>query len=197
MPDIHYSQTFSSRKILKPEVEKQRRDRINRSLEEMRLLLCQLTGDQKLPKMEKAEILELAVIYIRNVTRMKTHDQSEWVTPGEKMYLSGFRECLDRTEDFISDISPKARALFLDNLQTHLQQRLHFPQQVGGPGREHEEDLMSSGSELSPVMDCSISRDDLTLCTPPTSIGSESGSPPAWLPTSPPNLPFYIWRPWP
>ncbi|KAE8620377.1 hypothetical protein XENTR_v10010213 [Xenopus tropicalis] len=205
MPDMEYSDTFPSRKILKPVVEKQRRDRINRSLEEMRVLLLKLTGNQKLqnPKMEKAEILELAVIYIRNVTHMKTHDASQWVSPAEKLYLSGFRECLDRTEDFISEISPKARAVFLDNLQTHLQQRLHFPTQVGlgGPGRDHEEDLMSSGNGLSPIMDYSISRDDLSLCTPPSSLSSESGSPQQWLPASPPNqheqAPFYIWRPWP
>nr|AAI30111.1 Unknown (protein for MGC:160633) [Xenopus laevis] len=203
MPDMEYTDTFPSRKILKPVVEKQRRDRINRSLGEMRILLFQLTGNQKLqnPKMEKAEILELAVIYIRNVTRMKTHDPNKWASPAEKMYVSGFRECLDRTEDFISEISPKARAVFLDNLQTHLQQRLLLPQQVGGPGGDHEEDLMSNGSELSPIMDYSISRDELSLCTPSSSLGSESGSPPAWLPSSPPNPheqpPLYIWRPWP
>uniref|UniRef100_A0A2K5Z402 BHLH domain-containing protein n=1 Tax=Mandrillus leucophaeus TaxID=9568 RepID=A0A2K5Z402_MANLE len=47
--------------MLKPLVEKRRRDRINRSLEELRLLLLNLRN----PKLEKAEILEFAVGYLR------------------------------------------------------------------------------------------------------------------------------------
>ncbi|XP_069841304.1 transcription factor HES-7 [Dendropsophus ebraccatus] len=205
MPDMECSEAFPSRKILKPVVEKQRRDRINRSLDEMRVLLLRLTGNQKLrnPKMEKAEILELAVIYVQNVTRMKTHEPPRWVTPAEKFYLSGFRDCLDRTEDFIQDISPTAKARFLDELQTHLQHRLRFPKQLnlGGQAGGREEDMSSDGN-TSPH---SIGG-DVSPYSPPIS-GSERGSPPSWLSSSPPNSRefqndhnhsnTYLWRPWP
>ncbi|MXQ89378.1 hypothetical protein E5288_WYG000922 [Bos mutus] len=63
--------------MLKPLVEKRRRDRINRSLEELRLLLLERTRDQNLrnPKLEKAEILEFAVGYLRERSRVEPPGQ--------------------------------------------------------------------------------------------------------------------------
>ncbi|KAM4749215.1 transcription factor HES-7-like [Rhinophrynus dorsalis] len=174
MPDMQCTEPFPSRKVLKPVVEKQRRDRINRSLEEMRILLLKLTGNQKLrnPKMEKAEILEIAVIYIGNVTRTRTHDPQRWVSPAEKFYLSGFRDCLDRTEDFMNDVNPVAKSRFLDSLQNHLQHRLRFPKQLNLCGQE--DNLSSSGNEHSTSMDSSTFRDDLSLCSPSNLMSSDN-----------------------
>ncbi|XP_018420317.1 PREDICTED: transcription factor HES-7-like [Nanorana parkeri] len=204
MPDMECAEAFPSRKVLKPVVEKQRRDRINRSLDEMRVLLLKLTGNQKLcnPKMEKAEILELAVIYVRNIMRTKSHDPHRWVSPAEKFYLTGFRDCLDRTEDFIHDISPTAKARFLGDLQTHLQHKLRFPKQLNlySQAGKRDENLSSDGN-ISPGSTLEVS-----LCSPSLS-GSESGSPPSWMPSSSPNpaayqmeqnhASTYVWRPWP
>ncbi|MCI4394159.1 hypothetical protein PGIGA_G00165610 [Pangasianodon gigas] len=57
----------ASRRVLKPVIEKKRRDRINQRLDELRTLLLDNTLDSRLqnPKLEKAEILELTVEYIR------------------------------------------------------------------------------------------------------------------------------------
>ncbi|KTG17082.1 hypothetical protein cypCar_00000176, partial [Cyprinus carpio] len=56
---------------LKPVVKKKRRDRIDHNLEALRDLLFKNTTDTCLqnPKMEKAEILDLAVQYIKKTTR--------------------------------------------------------------------------------------------------------------------------------
>ncbi|XP_073695660.1 hairy-related 1 [Garra rufa] len=56
-----------TKRILKPVIEKKRRDRINQRLDELRTLLLDNTLDSRLqnPKLEKAEILELTVEYIR------------------------------------------------------------------------------------------------------------------------------------
>uniref|UniRef100_A0A3B3RWT0 Hairy-related 1 n=1 Tax=Paramormyrops kingsleyae TaxID=1676925 RepID=A0A3B3RWT0_9TELE len=55
---------------MKPLIEKKRRDRMNHSLDELRTLLLSHTLDTRLrnPKLEKAEILELAVEYLRKRT---------------------------------------------------------------------------------------------------------------------------------
>ncbi|XP_058654184.1 hairy-related 11 isoform X2 [Onychostoma macrolepis] len=60
-------------KRLKPVIEKKRRDRINHNLDALRDLLFKNTADTRLqnPKLEKAEILDLAVQYIKK-TRRKT-----------------------------------------------------------------------------------------------------------------------------
>ncbi|XP_034503166.1 transcription factor HES-7 [Ailuropoda melanoleuca] len=96
-------------KMLKPLVEKRRRDRINRSLEELRLLLLERTRDQNLrnPKLEKAEILEFAVGYLRERSRVEPPGVPQ--SPAQdaealaSCYLSGFRECLLRLAAFKSN----------------------------------------------------------------------------------------------
>ncbi|XP_030042295.1 transcription factor HES-7 [Microcaecilia unicolor] len=115
---------MSVAKILKPVMEKRRRERINQSLEELRLLLLQITGDQKLqnPKLEKAEILELTVHYLRGKARLKP----DGAASGEKnsaeiCYLSGFRECLLRMSFFLKELEPSIQRRFLESLQAHMQ----------------------------------------------------------------------------
>ncbi|KAL4659963.1 transcription factor HES-7.1-B-like [Arapaima gigas] len=69
MKTVAGEQTYSSelKKISKPEMEKRRRNRINHSLETLRLLLLENTNNEKLrnPKVEKAEILESVVEFLK------------------------------------------------------------------------------------------------------------------------------------
>uniref|UniRef100_A0A3B1JE21 Hairy-related 1 n=1 Tax=Astyanax mexicanus TaxID=7994 RepID=A0A3B1JE21_ASTMX len=67
----------ASKRILKPVIEKKRRDRINQRLDELRTLLLDNTLDSRLqnPKLEKAEILELTVDYIRKRSSIGTESK--------------------------------------------------------------------------------------------------------------------------
>ncbi|XP_074839216.1 uncharacterized protein LOC142005937 [Carettochelys insculpta] len=58
----------AEKKVLKPLMEKRRRDRMNRSLERLRILLLEVTRDERLknPKVEKAEILQTTVHFLRS-----------------------------------------------------------------------------------------------------------------------------------
>ncbi|XP_066529156.1 transcription factor HES-5-like [Hoplias malabaricus] len=77
-------------RLRKPEVEKIRRDRINNSIEQLRLLLKdQLKSRQPTSKLEKADILEMAVTYLKS----KTPEQS---------FADGFARCLEETASFLS-----------------------------------------------------------------------------------------------
>nr|XP_014333423.1 PREDICTED: transcription factor HES-7 [Bos mutus] len=113
-------------KMLKPLVEKRRRDRINRSLEELRLLLLERTRDQNLrnPKLEKAEILEFAVGYLRERSRVEPpgvpRSPAQDAEALASCYLSGFRECLLRLAAFAQDASPAARAQLFSALHVLL-----------------------------------------------------------------------------
>ncbi|KAB1265652.1 Transcription factor HES-7, partial [Camelus dromedarius] len=145
-------------KMLKPLVEKRRRDRINRSLEELRLLLLERTRDQNLrnPKLEKAEILEFAVGYLRERSRVEPPGTARgWGSGGREggftraragvdgadtavdaqdaealasCYLSGFRECLLRLAAFAHDASPAARAQLFSALHGYLRPKLPRPE---------------------------------------------------------------------
>ncbi|KAL8177136.1 UNVERIFIED_CONTAM: hypothetical protein K2H54_042526 [Gekko kuhli] len=135
------------RKMLKPLVEKRRRDRINRSLEELRLLLLQRTHRQTLknPKVEKAEILDIAVGYLREMNSAKPQgttgqrgagrggDVCVWQELGHQggadlpedgtlqaCYMMGFRECLLGLAAFIQQAHPSVQSHLLDTLHLYL-----------------------------------------------------------------------------
>ncbi|XP_066518384.1 hairy-related 1 [Hoplias malabaricus] len=141
----------ASKRVLKPVIEKKRRDRINQRLEELRTLLLDNTLDTRLqnPKVEKAEILELTVEYIKNKSNSGkekqsdlTKDSSDTVAPDPAsgkprvpcislhepstlqsngpLYTAGFRECISRLAGFIECVEPPQRESFIQGLRQHL-----------------------------------------------------------------------------
>ncbi|KAK1804088.1 hypothetical protein P4O66_020127 [Electrophorus voltai] len=107
------------RRVPKPLMEKRRRDRINQSLETLRLLLLENTCNEKLknPKVEKAEILESVVNFLkaeqhsghhpysmRRGKKPHTEYEDDTVSPckRQKNYHDGMRACLLRVSHFIS-----------------------------------------------------------------------------------------------
>ncbi|KAM7333634.1 transcription factor HES-7 isoform X2 [Alexandromys fortis] len=211
--------------MLKPLVEKRRRDRINRSLEELRLLLLERTRDQNLrnPKLEKAEILEFAVGYLRERSRVEPPGAPR--SPGQdaealaSCYLSGFRECLLRLAAFAHDASPAARSQLFSALHGYRRPKPPRPEAVDpglpaprppldpaapilGPAL-HQRPQVHQGapsprcawspSHCSPRAGDSGAPAPLTGLLPPP--------PPPYrqdgAPKAPPLPPPAFWRPWP
>ncbi|XP_056426103.1 transcription factor HES-7.1-like isoform X2 [Hyla sarda] len=108
------------RKLLKPQVERRRRERINSCLEKMRLLLSEAMKDEKLknPKMEKAEILEYTVEYLQSKiwSTERFHEDLQSVD-----YRSGFQQCLRTTVNFITrnrQLSSSSKDFLCQNLSS-------------------------------------------------------------------------------
>ncbi|XP_062393457.1 transcription factor HES-5-like [Sardina pilchardus] len=76
------------RKLLKPQVERRRRERINRCLETLSKMLMQDRENQK--RTEKAEILEHTVAFLRSNSH---HDSNN--------LRNGFSTCLQRASEFL------------------------------------------------------------------------------------------------
>ncbi|XP_041654155.1 hairy-related 5 [Cheilinus undulatus] len=101
------------RRVSKPVMEKRRRERINHSLETLRLLMLENTKDEKLknPKVEKAEILESVVQFLttekdehrghRAMERVLSRGHRS-ITDSRQNYSDGMRSCLLRVSHFIS-----------------------------------------------------------------------------------------------
>ncbi|XP_044134297.1 transcription factor HES-5-like [Bufo gargarizans] len=92
----------SLRQLRKPVVEKQRRDRINSSIKQLRLLLeKEFQNDQLHSKLEKADILEMTVNYLKQrhllVNRTSTPAKSPF-----KDYSQGYNRCLEETLQYLS-----------------------------------------------------------------------------------------------
>ncbi|XP_077118706.1 transcription factor HES-7.1-B-like [Ranitomeya variabilis] len=109
------------RKLLKPMVERRRRERINSCLEKLRLLLADaMKNEKKLknPKMEKAEILEYTVEFLQS--RMTSVKSSREVLQSID-FRSGFHKCLETTVNFITQnqqLSPSSKELFFKQLSS-------------------------------------------------------------------------------
>nr|XP_045231307.1 transcription factor HES-7 isoform X1 [Macaca fascicularis] len=211
--------------MLKPLVEKRRRDRINRSLEELRLLLLERTRDQNLrnPKLEKAEILEFAVGYLRERSRVESPGVPRSpVQDAEALascYLSGFRECLLRLAAFAHDASPAARAQLFSALHGYLRPKPPRPKPVEPRPPAPRPSLDPAAPALGPALHqrppvhqgppsprCAWSP---SLCSP---RAGDSGAPAPLTgllpppppphrqdgaPKAPPPPPPAFWRPWP
>ncbi|XP_027654075.2 transcription factor HES-7 [Falco cherrug] len=106
------AEPHGDRKLLKPLMEKRRRDRMNRSLDRLRLLLLAATCDERLrnPKVEKAEILQKTVQFLR-VQPLSEPSRTEELFL--RRYRSGYRECLARAARFLQAIPAETPCLGL------------------------------------------------------------------------------------
>ncbi|EDO45031.1 predicted protein [Nematostella vectensis] len=107
------------RKSSKPMMEKRRRARINQSLNELKILILEAMKKDTscYSKLEKADILEMTVKYLR---AMKTTQQLTGIVPSDPssvaQYRAGFNECaLEVTRYFMAndnvDLQMKTRIL--------------------------------------------------------------------------------------
>ncbi|KTF84015.1 hypothetical protein cypCar_00025785 [Cyprinus carpio] len=86
-------------KMRKPVVEKMRRDRINRCIEQLKVLLkAEIKASQHCSKLEKADVLEVAVIYLKNHTWPRAQSPSAHA----QSYADGFSRCIEETARFLS-----------------------------------------------------------------------------------------------
>ncbi|XP_028314918.1 transcription factor HES-7.1-like [Gouania willdenowi] len=94
------------RRVPKPLMEKRRRDRINNNLEALRLLMLENTDNEKLknPKVEKAEILESVVLFLRENSQRAGSGRVRCLR-----YQDGVSSCLMRACEFVSSKNQDAK----------------------------------------------------------------------------------------
>ena len=107
-----------NRKFAKTCVEKKRRDRINRCLDELKDLMSQSEDKTKYQKMEKAEILEMAVMYMRNL-RNSTEMAPE---SNAQQYALAYKQCMNEFQTFLT-MFPGVKDDLKINLMNHMSQR--------------------------------------------------------------------------
>ncbi|XP_043975178.1 transcription factor HES-2.1 [Gambusia affinis] len=91
-------QAHELRKTLKPLLEKRRRARINDSLSHLKSLILPLVGkdNARYSKLEKADILEMTVRFLRDLPSSPVKDSAD-------SYREGYKACLQR----VSALLPK------------------------------------------------------------------------------------------
>ncbi|XP_017288791.1 hairy and enhancer of split related-7 [Kryptolebias marmoratus] len=95
----------NKKKLIKSQVEKRRRERMNRSLEHLRTMLLQEPQQGEVQhRVEKAEVLEHTVLFLQKKAK-------ERKTKGPRSsFQDGFSSCLQRASQFLG---PKGKGLWI------------------------------------------------------------------------------------
>uniref|UniRef100_A0A8D0ATY8 Hes family bHLH transcription factor 3 n=1 Tax=Salvator merianae TaxID=96440 RepID=A0A8D0ATY8_SALMN len=137
----------SFRKVSKPLMEKKRRARINLSLEQLKALLEKNYSHQiRKRKLEKADILELSVKYVKSL------QHSVQASPVVKSadYQAGFRSCLQGVHQFLLRSEAGSKTSSFQLLQ-QLSQMLPTGAYRGSPGfSTTDSDPQATFSEAGP-----------------------------------------------
>ncbi|XP_042275443.1 hairy-related 11 [Thunnus albacares] len=161
--------TKSRKRILKPAVEKKRRDRINKSLAELRTMLLNYTADPRLqnPKLEKAEILDLVVEYLqkwtdgKNLSNDATYGQMK--TPVVSLHHSesrapshltiesaGFQQCVAQLASYMHKITPAQRTNLIERLKDHTENQ---QPNITSPGQDSSSSVTQSSQRMTEMPD--------------------------------------------
>ncbi|XP_020287411.1 enhancer of split mbeta protein-like [Pseudomyrmex gracilis] len=117
------SRTYQYKKITKPLLERKRRARINRCLDELKDLMVDAleTEGENISKLEKADILELTVRHLQKLQASRPSGLSVTITNGDEIsaesrWQSGFGHCAAEACRFLSSLPGEAA----DRLARHL-----------------------------------------------------------------------------
>ncbi|XP_043269722.1 enhancer of split mbeta protein-like [Venturia canescens] len=181
------SRTYQYRKVMKPMLERKRRARINRCLDELKdLMVTALQAEgENVAKLEKADILELTVRHLhtlRAARRLTLTPENSYAD----RFRDGFTQCAQEVSTFLSTpvasaVHPAAGASLMRHLGGCLR-RLEgpaTPQQVTGP---------TSPLAGTPKVTENLPQNVYTPPQSPMSVASSSGDST--------ESSAAVWRPW-
>ncbi|KAK0399716.1 hypothetical protein QR680_003176 [Steinernema hermaphroditum] len=105
---LKLSDGTTQRKANKPLMEKRRRARINRCLNELKQIIMEKSREQTTAsqsKWEKADILEMTLAYIKSLQEM--------TVSAEQQFISGYRKCVEKVDKFAESGIPSSSIVSL------------------------------------------------------------------------------------
>ncbi|XP_055851386.1 enhancer of split mgamma protein, partial [Episyrphus balteatus] len=124
---MEMSKTYQYRKVMKPMLERKRRARINKCLDELKdLMVATLESEgEHVTRLEKADILELTVSHLQKLKQQRKLDGGmiTSLSPAEG-FRSGYIHAVNEVSRSLSEL-PGVNVTFGTQLMTHLGQRLN------------------------------------------------------------------------
>lgn len=166
------SRTYQYRKVTKPWLERKRRARINHCLDQLKeLMVSTLQSEgENVSKLEKADILELSVDYLRK-TLQKQHMAENPVVDADR-FRAGFKQAANEVSRVLA-FTPKVDVELGKQLMMHLAHRINDLDKVQ-PLSIHVGQTMYSPPSSPSV--CSENQYVMPL-TPSSSRSSQTTSP--------------------
>ncbi|KAH8359906.1 hypothetical protein KR093_009359, partial [Drosophila rubida] len=199
--EMEMSKTYQYRKVMKPMLERKRRARINKCLDELKDIMveCLTQEGEHITRLEKADILELTVEHMKKLRAQKQLRLGSTPSSSADSKLSiaeSFRAGYVHAANEVSKTLAAVPGVSVDlgtQLMSHLGHRLNYLQVVvptlpiGVAVPMQTADELSSGSSGSPS--------PALVTPPPSECGSASGScSPA--PSEASSSSGSMWRPW-
>ncbi|ALC46739.1 E-spl- [Drosophila busckii] len=180
------SKTQIYQKVKKPLLERQRRARINKCLDTLKTLVAELRGDDGILRLDKAEMLESAVVFMRQqkINKENTEQQQQ---ESAVMPLESFRNGYMNAVNEVSRVMASTPGMSVDlgkSVMTHLGRVYKNLQQF------HEAQTMSPAESCA---DLSIHCKSAPLSPASSGYHSDCDSP---APSPMPMEEEKLWRPW-
>ncbi|EDV93679.1 enhancer of split mbeta protein [Drosophila grimshawi] len=207
--EMEMSKTYQYRKVMKPMLERKRRARINKCLDELKDIMveCLTQEGEHITRLEKADILELTVEHMKKLRaqkqlRLGSSSNSSVAGDSKLSIAESFRAGYVHAANEVSKTLAAVPGVSVDlgtQLMSHLGHRLNYLQVVvptlpiGGAMPLQTTDELSSSSSSG-----SNSPSPALVTPPPSECGSASGScspAPSEASTSS-NSTGPMWRPW-
>ncbi|KAH8312252.1 hypothetical protein KR044_009975 [Drosophila immigrans] len=202
--EMEMSKTYQYRKVMKPMLERKRRARINKCLDELKDIMveCLTQEGEHITRLEKADILELTVEHMKKLRAQKQLRLGSTANASGDSKLSiaeSFRAGYVHAANEVSKTLAAVPGVSVDlgtQLMSHLGHRLNYLQVVVPTLPIGVAVPMQTSDELSNDSNDSSSSPSPALVTPPPSeCGSASGScSPA--PSEASSSSGSMWRPW-
>ncbi|XP_017856510.1 PREDICTED: enhancer of split m8 protein [Drosophila arizonae] len=172
-------------KVKKPLLERQRRARINKCLDTLKTLVAELRGDDGILRMDKAEMLESAVVFMR---QQKSSKSTEATAATPLMPLESFRNGYMNAVNEVSRVMASTPGMSVDlgkSVMSHLGRVYKNLQQF------HEAQTTMYASETATEL--SINCNSAPLSPASSGYHSDCESP---APSPMPEESEKLWRPW-
>lgn len=114
------------RKSNKPMMERKRRERINNCLQQLKTILMEVTKKESsyYSKLEKADILEMTVKYLKNMKRQQVAVAMGTDPSLLGKYIAGYNECTSEISKYLNTVdglSAETRTRLMNHLANNLQ----------------------------------------------------------------------------
>jgi len=194
------SRTYQYRKVMKPMLERKRRARMNKCVDELKELMVGVCSDDGEPitKLEKADVLDLTLSHLKNLQKHNALKITATSRNAEN-YLNGFRHCSNEVIKFINTL-PGVDLSVSKNLLCHLSNIDHSLEKCLRNDLNKYEDFSKQQSHQTPrVIKVPISSQ---MYTPPASpdfdknvttspqipLNNHNTPPPSFYPNNPLDL---------
>ncbi|KAF4517717.1 hypothetical protein B566_EDAN013395 [Ephemera danica] len=204
------SRTYQYRKVMKPMLERKRRARINRCLDELKELMVSALQHEgeNVNKLEKADILELTVRHLHRLRRQQRLSANP-ATDSDR-YRAGFTHCAAEVSRCLATV-PGVDVDLGTRLMTHLGHRLNDMEKTSPLTVRVDETLLHTPPS-SPMQHTSLcaspepqyyplpltpaSSSACSLSPGSTQITSECGAIGLLKVVAPAGAADNVWRPW-